>query len=187
MLVRKMFLLGMCLGWTVLTFGCAGLWGKRDLDVKSPFLVGVPPPPAVRSVPGLVQAPKTPAAPAQASESGATSASTLLPALRTAYFEFDSARLTDETKEVLRQNATWLRSNAQMEVQVQGHCCDIGTAEYNFNLGARRAEAVREYLVGLGIPGNRIHTISYGEERPAVQGNTEEMRRLNRRAEFHAY
>ena len=187
MLLRKIFLLGMCLGWTVPMFGCARLWGKRDIEVKSPFLVGVPPPPAIRSVPGLVQAPKTPAAPAQAAEGSSTAPTTLLPALRTVYFEFDSARLTDETKEVLRQNAVWLRSNSQMAVQVQGHCCDIGTAEYNFNLGARRAEAVKEYMVSLGTPGDRIHTISYGEERPAVQGKTEEMRRLNRRAEFHAY
>jgi len=114
-------------------------------------------------------------------------ATVIQPALKTVYFDFDSAELTGETKEVLRQNAAWLREHPQVEVQAQGHCDERGTVEYNFNLGQRRADAVKSFLVGLGVAADRIHTISYGEERPAVLGHNEEAWRLNRRVEFHAY
>jgi len=114
-------------------------------------------------------------------------ATVIEPALRTVYFEFDSSRLTDETKEALRANAAWLREHAEIEVQLQGHCDERGTVEYNFNLGQRRADAVKTFMVKLGVSPTRAHTISYGEERPAVPGHNEEAWRLNRRVEFHAY
>lgn len=130
-------------------------------------------------------------APVEAAEATGTikraAATIIRPELRTVYFEFDSARLTDQAKETLRQNAKWLLEHPEIEVQVQGHCDERGTVEYNFNLGQRRADAVKKFLVDLGVSPSRIHTISYGEERPAVPGHNEEAWRWNRRAEFHAY
>jgi peptidoglycan-associated lipoprotein len=83
---------------------------------------------------------------------------------------------------VLRQQAAWLERNPTADVVVEGHADERGTREYNLALGARRAEAVRSYLIGLGIDPARIDTISYGEERPAVAGSNEEAWARNRRA-----
>jgi len=134
-----------------------------------------------------LEPPKTAAGAAESGNVKRAAASVIQPALKTVYFDFDSAALTEGTKETLRENAAWLRDHPQTEVQVQGHCDERGTVEYNFNLGQRRAEAVKAFLDSLGVPRDRIHTISYGEERPAVLGHNEEAWRLNRRAEFHAY
>jgi OOP family OmpA-OmpF porin len=75
-----------------------------------------------------------------------------------------------------------LRDNADMRITIEGHTCNIGTAEYNLALGERRAQAVREYLVNRGIATGRMDTVSYGEERPKHDNSREETRRLNRRA-----
>ncbi|MFP4360255.1 MAG: peptidoglycan-associated lipoprotein Pal [Alphaproteobacteria bacterium] len=100
----------------------------------------------------------------------------------TVYFAFDSAVLREPSRRVLRQQATWLERNEDARVTIEGHADERGTREYNLALGARRAEAVRAYLVGLGIERERIDTISYGEERPAVEGSNEEAWARNRRA-----
>jgi peptidoglycan-associated lipoprotein len=102
------------------------------------------------------------------------------------YFDFDQATLSDLAKETLVRNAEWLRSNPQVRVQIEGHCDERGTAEYNLALGQRRAEAVRGYLASLGIDGSRLVTISYGKERPADPGHSEEAWARNRRVEFKA-
>jgi peptidoglycan-associated lipoprotein len=100
----------------------------------------------------------------------------------TIYFAFDSAVLREPSRRVLRQQAAWLERNPEVRVTVEGHADERGTREYNLALGARRAEAVRTYLVGLGIAPARVGTISYGEERPAVAGSNEEAWARNRRA-----
>lgn len=100
----------------------------------------------------------------------------------TVYFAFDSAVLREPSRRVLRQQAAWLERNRGATVTVEGHADERGTREYNLALGARRAEAVRTYLVGLGVAPERIDTISYGEERPAVAGANEEAWARNRRA-----
>jgi peptidoglycan-associated lipoprotein len=100
----------------------------------------------------------------------------------TVYFAFDSAVLREPSREVLRQQATWLERNPNVRVTIEGHADARGTREYNLALGARRAEAVRTYLVGLGVAPGRLDTISYGEERPAVAGSSEESWARNRRA-----
>jgi peptidoglycan-associated lipoprotein len=78
----------------------------------------------------------------------------------------------------------WLKANPRAQVTVEGHCDERGTSEYNLGLGDRRAKAVREYLVAAGVDGGRIRTISYGKERPFVQGHDESAWRWNRRAHF---
>ena len=75
-----------------------------------------------------------------------------------------------------------MRENATLRLEIEGHTCNIGTAEYNLALGDRRANAVKDYLVSRGIGAERLRTISYGEERPKYDNSREETRRLNRRA-----
>jgi peptidoglycan-associated lipoprotein len=77
-----------------------------------------------------------------------------------------------------------LRANPSVRLRIEGHCDQRGSTEYNLALGQRRAEAVRAYLVNLGIDGGRLSTISYGKERPLVEGDDEQAFQKNRRAEF---
>ena len=98
------------------------------------------------------------------------------------YFDFDSSALTDNAKEALDTQVKWLKKHNKVNVVVQGHCDDRGTREYNLALGERRANAVKNYLVSQGISADRIETISYGKERPAVLGNNEAAWAQNRRA-----
>jgi len=100
------------------------------------------------------------------------------------YFEYDSDRLTAEAEERLRTKASVLRANPAVEIRVEGHADERGSTEYNLALGQRRAESVRTFLTGYGITGNRVATISYGKERPAVEGSSEAAWARNRRAEF---
>jgi peptidoglycan-associated lipoprotein len=102
----------------------------------------------------------------------------------TIYFEFDQATLSDLAKDTLVRNAEWLRSNPNARVQVEGNADERGTPEYNLALGERRAAAVKSYLASLGIDGNRLPTISYGEERPADPAHGEDAWAKNRRVDF---
>ena len=100
------------------------------------------------------------------------------------YFDYDSDRLSSETEERLQLKASILRANPTMQLRVEGHADERGSTEYNLALGQRRAESVRTFLAGYGIQANRLGTISYGKERPAVEGSTETAWARNRRAEF---
>lgn len=100
------------------------------------------------------------------------------------YFDFDKSDLEPEAKANLQQKADWLRSNPLHSVIISGNCDERGTAEYNLALGERRAYAAKKYLVALGISGDRISTISYGEESPADPGHNEEAWAKNRRDAF---
>ena len=75
-----------------------------------------------------------------------------------------------------------MQQNANLRIEIEGHTCNIGTAEYNLALGERRAQSVREYLASRGVGADRLRTVSYGEERPKYDNAREETRRLNRRA-----
>ncbi len=97
-------------------------------------------------------------------------------------FEFDQYNLTPEARGILREDYAILRQLSDPEILVEGHCDNRGTVEYNLALGQRRAEAVRGYLVSLGMSASRISTISYGEEMPLDPRNNEEAWALNRRA-----
>ena len=106
------------------------------------------------------------------------------PALQTVYFEFDKYSLTRQTKDALDANAEWLRANPGAFVQIEGHCDERGTLDYNQVLGENRAVSAKKYLVSLGISPDRIFTISYGETMPADSGHNEDAWAKNRRAEF---
>ncbi len=103
------------------------------------------------------------------------------------HFEFDSDMITEAWQAVLDGHCSWLNENPSVMVQVEGHCDDRGTEEYNVSLGQRRADAVRSYMAGKGVDPNRLSTISYGEMRPMDIGGTEEAHALNRRAMFLVY
>jgi outer membrane protein OmpA-like peptidoglycan-associated protein len=98
------------------------------------------------------------------------------------YFDFDRYSLRPEATRVLDEAIAALRGDATLRVEIEGHTCNIGTAEYNLALGDRRANAVKDYLVSRGIGADRLRTVSYGEERPKYDNAREETRRLNRRA-----
>ena len=100
------------------------------------------------------------------------------------YFAFDSAVLSDEAQSVLREKADYLKANSGKKVLIEGYCDDRGSVEYNLALGQRRAESAMKYLVMLGIPSDRIRTISYGKERPVDPGQGEEAWAKNRRDQF---
>jgi peptidoglycan-associated lipoprotein len=102
--------------------------------------------------------------------------------LKDIYFDYDKYEISREDEEILKANAAFLKKNPKMKIQIEGHCDERGTAEYNLALGERRANHTKKYLVSLGIASDRISTISYGEERPLDPSNNEEAWAKNRRA-----
>jgi peptidoglycan-associated lipoprotein len=98
------------------------------------------------------------------------------------FFAFDSAEISPEAQRILQRQAEWLRRYPNVGVTIEGHCDERGTREYNLALGERRAQAAKRVLVALGIPAARLSTISYGKERPAVPGSSEDAYAQNRRA-----
>ena len=100
------------------------------------------------------------------------------------YFPYDSIELSDNAREILRTNADWLSENKTAKAEIEGHCDSRGTIEYNLALGAKRANAVRDYLVSLGVSSDRLTTISYGRELQICQEETESCWAENRRAHF---
>jgi peptidoglycan-associated lipoprotein len=97
------------------------------------------------------------------------------------FFQYNRSDLTPEARATIDRQAAWLKQYEQVTVTVEGHCDERGTREYNIGLGNRRATAVKNYLTALGISPSRVAIISYGKERPAVVGDTEEAFAQNRR------
>ena len=97
------------------------------------------------------------------------------------FFGYNLSDLTPEARVTLDRQAVWLKKYGKYTLTVEGHCDERGTREYNLALGERRAMSVRNYLIAAGIEASRIHTISYGKERPAVVGSNEAAWAQNRR------
>jgi peptidoglycan-associated lipoprotein len=102
-------------------------------------------------------------------------------ALKEVYFDFDSYELRADARETLKADAQWLKRNPGVRVTVEGHCDERGTTEYNLALGAKRAQAAKEYLVALGIAADRISTMSYGSEAAVCREHSENCWQKNRR------
>ena len=100
------------------------------------------------------------------------------------HFDFDKSFIRDDAKPILGRVAEYMKKNPDARLQIEGHCDERGTSEYNMALGERRASAASKYLQNLGVAGNRLSTISYGEEKPHDPGHTEEAWAKNRRAVF---
>jgi peptidoglycan-associated lipoprotein len=98
------------------------------------------------------------------------------------FYGFDKYNLGPKARQTLQRQAAWLKRYPSVVISVQGHCDERGTREYNLALGERRANSAKNYLVALGVNPNRIRTISYGKERPAVAGSNEAAWAQNRRS-----
>jgi len=131
----------------------------------------------------------SPAKPAPESTKKAEKAETqtqeqLTSALERIYFDFDSYTLSDKARKALTNNADYLRKNAAVKLRIEGNCDERGSAEYNIALGEKRAKTAMKYLVTMGIPEDRLATVSYGKEKPADPGHDEAAWAKNRRDEF---
>ena len=157
---RVLAVLALALGFT--TFGCSDDEPKTEEPVQ-PTAAVEPPPPAA--------APAAPAVEAFTPE--------------TVYFAFDDYTLNSEAQTKLQGLADHLKKAGSAVVQIEGHCDERGSVEYNLALGERRAQSVKNYLSQLGVEGARLSTISYGEEKPAAEGHNEAAWAKNRRSEFN--
>ena len=99
-------------------------------------------------------------------------------------FDFDRYDVRPQDTEILRENVALLKKYSNVKIQIEGHCDERGTTEYNVALGERRANSTKRYLLSLGISADRLSTISYGEEKPTDPGHTEDAWAKNRRAHF---
>lgn len=103
----------------------------------------------------------------------------------TVYFDFDKSDLRQDARDVLSRNAEiMLKSKADSKIKIEGHCDERGSAEYNLALGERRAKSSLQYLTTLGVKADRLSIISYGKEKPAIQGSDETAWAKSRRSEF---
>lgn len=104
--------------------------------------------------------------------------------VRDAYFDYDSAEIRPDARTALQKTADFLKGHSQYRVTIEGHCDERGSTEYNLALGVRRANAVKAYLVSLGVPGDKLNTVSFGKEKPFCMQATEECYAQNRRGHF---
>ncbi len=98
------------------------------------------------------------------------------------FFNYDSSELDSDAQELLQDQVAWLKQYSDVSVIIEGHCDERGTREYNLALGEKRAQSVKNYLISLGIASDRVSTISYGKERPAVVGSNDGAWAQNRRS-----
>lgn len=120
----------------------------------------------------------------EALQSGQSTATPASSPVKDVYFGFDRYDLTEEGRSTLKANAEWLKNNPTLRMQIEGHCDERGTADYNLALGAKRAQTAKDYLMTLGISAARLSTISYGAEIPVCMEHTEDCWAQNRRARF---
>jgi peptidoglycan-associated lipoprotein len=127
-----------------------------------------------------------PVKPAQEQQQSSTaSSSSSAYGFETVYFDFDKSDLRKDARDSLNKNGELLlKSKKDAIIKIEGHCDERGSAEYNLALGERRAKSAQQYLLTLGVQPDRLSVISYGKEKPAVQGNDESAWAKNRRAEF---
>lgn len=169
--------------------GCAKKEVIKTEEPVVPAVVAAPAPPPVPEPPR--PAPPEPAksepvpeqiVPAEPLQK--PTAETAQTALENIYFDFDKSDLRDPDREILNRNAGILLNKLKSNVQIEGHCDERGSAEYNLALGERRASSAMNYLISLGVPAWRLSIISYGKEKPIDPGHDENAWAKNRRAQF---
>lgn len=148
-----------------------------------------PPPPQVEEQPKVEKVEKPPAEEPELTEEEIFAQKSLQEInaekpLERVHFDFDKYNIRSDQEPVLSQNAQWMKKWDSVRVVIEGHCDERGTEEYNLALGERRAKAVHDYLVSLGIDSGRMETISYGKSQPLDPDSNEEAWAKNRRAEF---
>lgn len=134
------------------------------------------------TTPPVVQPSLQPAASQRSQKT--SSIAELQSALEKIYFDFDSVSLSETSRSTLAKNAAALTKETTSKIRIEGNCDERGSAEYNLALGERRAKAAQQYLVTMGVKPDRLSIISYGKEKPAVQGSDESAWAKNRRDEF---
>jgi peptidoglycan-associated lipoprotein len=182
--------LAACVAWGVSMGACA----KKTPPVTQPLpaepppaVTPAPPPPPPAPAPTPALPPVTPAPEDVLQTANLDELNRLVASqglIQPVFYALDSAELSPEAVATLKANADVLRKYSSWRLTIEGHCDERGTAEYNLALGERRAVAARTYLVTLGIPADRIQTVSYGKEFPFDLGHTEEAWAKNRRAHF---
>ncbi len=190
MLKRTSFyIVFICLVALFMTAGCAkqnvvkkdeGIVPATVARQTEPLTSAVTPPKQAATTPATLAA--APSAAQQAEKASAIVQ--LQSALNKIYFDFDSSILSESARSTLTKNAGPLTKEPTAKIRIEGNCDERGSAEYNLALGERRAKAAQRYLVTLGVTPDRISTISYGKEKPAIQGNNEAVWAKNRRDEF---
>jgi len=177
--------------WSLLAsfilIGCGGAQVAQTQNPQSPqWTVENPNASTGRNLGSSVEAKRLTSAPSslEALQSGQSTATPASSPVKDVYFGFDRYDLTEESRATLKANADWLKNTPAARIQIEGHCDERGTAEYNLALGAKRAQTARNYLVTLGIGADRLSTISYGEEIPVCAEQTEDCWAQNRRARF---
>jgi peptidoglycan-associated lipoprotein len=149
---------------TTYTIAVTGPGGTNEASARITVAAPPPPPPP---------APKT-----------ATIEELFRANVRDAFFDFDKADIRTDAQDALAKTAEFLRSYKDVRVTVEGHCDERGSTEYNLGLGERRAQAVRQFLISLGVSADRVDTVSLGKERPFCTQSTEECWQENRRGHF---
>lgn len=175
-----------------ITTGCA----KQDVVKKDEGIVPtaavkkVDPPaatattaPTETSAPTITQA-TTSQTPSAQQPQQAPSIKELQATLQKIYFNFDSSTLSESSRSTLAKNTAALMKEGTSKIRIEGNCDERGSAEYNLALGERRAKAAQQYLITMGVKPERLSIISFGKEKPAVQGNDEAAWAKNRRDEF---
>ena len=178
----------------VLSLGVSGCRTWSSIGRKLGLWGGAPPTPPEQIQPESPPMPKPPITPVEPIQPvrapepvRPTKEPTVEEALKSVYFDFDSAVLRDDARKTLDEDISWLKTNPNVRVQIEGHCDERGTEEYNLALGERRANAAKQYLIKNGIDASRLFTISYGESRPVDPGHSETAWAKNRRAQFARY
>lgn len=161
--------------------------------VPAPAPAPPPPPPAAAPTPPPPPPPPPPAAaprpPAPLTEDQLFAQKTLaqlnaeMP-LGTVHFDLDESTIRDDARPILQRNADWMKRWTSTQVTVEGHCDARGSAEYNLALGTRRATAVKDYMVSLGVPANRLTVVTKGKEQPLCTEENESCWQQNRRGQF---
>jgi len=147
---------------TTYTLTASGAGGSTDATVRISVNAAAPPP----------------------AQPNATLDELFLQEVRDAYFDYDSAAIRADAREALQKTADFLKNYPNVRVTIEGHCDDRGSTEYNLALGQRRANAVKEYLVSLGVPADRLNTTSWGKEKPFCTEENEACWAQNRRGHF---
>ncbi len=172
--------LGLLVFALTLFLGLAGC-GKEPPPPPPPPAEEPPPPPPPPPPPH----PPPPPEPTEAELFQRASVTELQRNLNDVHFDYDQSTLRDDARAALSKNSDWLKLSYNTAViEVEGHCDNRGTDQYNLALGERRARAAMEYLQSLGIPANRLKMVSFGEERPQCNDETESCWQRNRRAHF---
>jgi len=179
----RTLILTLVLGATIAIAACAK---KPPVAAPAP---PPPPPPTTPAPPPPPPPPPAPTPPPPLTEEQLFAKKTLEELnterpLRDVFFAFDSSDLSDQSREWLQANTAWLKRWTATRITVEGHCDSRGTAEYNIALGERRARAVRDYLVSLGVPTERVLIVSKGKEQPFCAEENESCWSQNRRGHF---